>query len=127
MDDKAISELVNSAVERALGGGEPAKAAPAAPSKPPTSQGDGFDATMRDYMKFQMAREMVKDAASYRSPGAPSSAPSYSEEDPGSLLHADRSVIENLRRTGKFKGALEAYYRNLPGGRGSVFPGRDPK
>jgi hypothetical protein len=127
-----IESLVSAAVEKALGG-SPDKATPtAAPSKAsPAPAADDFNATFRQYMQFQMAREMAKESG-YQSPGGSSGGPAHASGfdpgDPRSLNRVTADEVTAMRRDGSFKANLQKYRDSLPGGGGDgLFKNRLPK
>lgn len=109
MDDKQIANLVDEAVGRALGSSDKPAAAPA--SQPAQQAASPFD----QYMQL-LATEKAQELAKYKSPGAPSGAPTYDEGDPASLQHASADDIRAMQRAGTFRPALEAFRNSLDGG-----------
>jgi len=67
----------------------------------------------------------VDDSAKYKSPGAPSGAPSDVLERDATKWSRDH--IERLRSEGSFLKELEKYRGSLPGGGGGVFRKRIPQ
>jgi hypothetical protein len=124
MDDKALNEMVNSAVERALGGSGDKQPAPtAAPVAKAAPAADRIDKLI-DLMTLQATTAMAQNPA-FRSQGGASGAPvvasAYNPNDPSTLNRASKEEVAGLVRDGKLRQAADAYRNSLPGGTGSIF------